>query len=241
MTQRCWQPGPARPRLDAEAVDVWLVALDGEQPDAVPLSAAERERAARFVRDEDRRRWVAARAALRTLLAAYADADPRALRFEEGPHGKPALAGGGVAGGEPAGGARVSGGVTGLRFNLSHSGDTALIAVARDREVGVDVELPRRAVDHVAIARRVLAAVEATRIEAIEDPQQRERAFLHAWVRWEAVLKCRGTGIGGAERAPSDPEPWVVDLDVDPPAAAALAVDPGPTTVRTWRWPPPSA
>ena len=221
MTEPRWPPGPARPRLDADAVDVWLCALDGAQPDDA-LSAQERERAARFVRDEDRRRWIAARASVRTLLGAYVDADPRALRFAAGPHGKPALA-------DAAGG---------LRFNVSHSGDTALIAVARDREVGVDVELPRRAVDHVAIARRVLTAAEAERIAAIEDPDERERAFLRAWVRWEAVLKCRGTGIGGAETPAAGPPPWVADLDVEPPAAAALAVEHGPVAVRTWRWSP---
>lgn len=221
MMRSRWEPGPARPRLDAATVDVWLIALDDARAND-SLSAEERERAARFVRDEDRDRWIAARTVLRALLGRYADADPRTLRFTAGPHGKPALANA----------------ADGLRFNLSHSADTALIAIAYDREVGVDVELPRRAVDHVALARRVLAADEANRIAAIEDPGERERAFLRAWVRWEAVLKCRGTGIGGAETAASDPPSWVTDLDVEPPAAAALAVEHGPVAVRTWRWSP---
>jgi 4'-phosphopantetheinyl transferase len=200
---------------------VWLIALDGA-PGSAPLSPQERERAARFLRDEDRERWAAARAALREVLSAYADTGPAALRFVEGPHGKPALA-------DDAGK---------LRFNLSHSADTALIAVAREREVGVDVELPRRAVDHVALARRVLSSAEADRIAAIEDPGERERAFLRAWVRWEAVLKCRGTGIGGAGEAHAGPEPWVVDLEIAPPAAAALAAEGDAPTVRCWRWRP---
>jgi 4'-phosphopantetheinyl transferase len=224
MTRSSWQPGPAQPQLDPGTVDVWLIALD-RAPRRDALSAAERERAARFLRVEDRDRWIAARTALRTLLGAYAGADPRALRFAEGPHGKPALA-------NDAGG---------LRFNLSHSAGTALVAVALGREVGVDVELPRRAVEHVALARRVLCAAEADRIAAIEDAGERERAFLRAWVRWEAVLKCRGTGIGGAGQTPGGSEPWVADLHIDPPAAAALAVEHGPLPVRTWRWPPASA
>jgi len=221
VTEPSWQPGPATPRLDVDTVDVWLVALDAEQPNDA-LSAQERERAARFVRDEDRKRWAAARTALRALLGAYTDANPRELRFTEGPHGKPGL----------------TGVPEGLRFNLSHSAGTALIAVTRDREVGVDVELPRRAVDHVALARRVLTAAEADRIVAIEDPAKRERAFLQAWVRWEAILKCRGTGIGGAQTPGSDPTPWVIELDVDPPAAAALAVQGAPPAIRCWRWRP---
>jgi 4'-phosphopantetheinyl transferase len=224
VTQTQWQPGPARPRLDADTVDVWLVDLPAQRAQdgrSELLSADERARAGRFVREQDSARWAHARSALRALLGAYTDADPRALRFIEGPHGKPEL---------------VAPAPAGLRFNLSHSGDLALIAIALDREVGVDVELPRRAVDHVAIARRVLTADEADRIQAVEDPQQRERAFLQAWVRWEAVLKCHGTGIGGAATAPPGPEPWVVELVVAPPAAAALAVAGDPCAVRAWRW-----
>lgn len=214
-------------------VDVWLVDLSAAARGAVDdaaLSAEERERAARFAHGEDGDRWSRARATLRTLLAACAAVDPSALRFAEGPHGKPALA-------APASAS--------VRFNLSHSGDTALIAVALDREVGVDVELPRRAVDHVAIARRVLGDAQADRLDALHDPRERERAFLHAWVRWEAVLKCRGTGIGAAERAgtrrgglPGGADPWVTELPIASPAAAALAVEGGPCAVRTWRWPP---
>lgn len=217
------QPGPARVRLDADAVDVWLADTDaGGHELGGLLSEDERVRAARFVRAADGTRWTHARGILRALLARYAEIEPRALRFAEGTHGKPVL-------GAPA--------PADLRFNLSHSGALVLIAVARGREVGVDVELPRRAVDHVAIARRVLGEEQAERLAALADPHERERAFLRAWVRWEAVLKCRGTGIGGAETAPAGPDPWVVELEVGPPAAAALAVEQGPCAVRGWRWP----
>jgi 4'-phosphopantetheinyl transferase len=148
-------------------------------------------------------------------------ADPRALGFAEGPNGKPAL----------------DTDAEGLRFNLSHSGDVALIAVALAREVGVDVELPRRAVDHVAIARRVLGDAKAQWLAAL-DPVDRAREFLRVWVRWEAVLKCRGTGIGGADQPERGWDPWVAELPIAAPAAAALAVEGGPCVVRTWRWAP---
>lgn len=225
MTQTPWQPGPAAPRLADGVVDVWRADLaDPAVHDAVRalLSAEERERAARFAQPEHGRRWAAARGTLRALLGAYAQADPRTLRFAKGAHGKPALAAG-------AGAPR-------LRFNLSHSGDVALYALALDREVGIDVELPRRAVDHVAIARRILGEAEAARLQAL-DPPLREREFLRAWVRWEAALKCRGVGIGGAETAPPGAaEPWVSELGLDAPAAAALAVADGPATIRCFRW-----
>ncbi len=229
MTPTAWPAGPARPRLDVGVVDVWRADLAAARaaPDAL-LLPEERERAARFADPAHGRRWSAARAILRALLGAYAGAAPRELRFAEGAHGKPALA------------SEVSGGAAGaaerLRFNLSHSGDVALYAVTLDREVGVDVELPRRAVDHVGIARRILGAAEAERLAAL-DPAARERAFLRAWVLWEAVLKCRGAGIGGADAPVDGPEPWVRELAIGAPAAAALAVADGPAAVRCWRWP----
>src|SRR3954447_15740394 len=66
-------------------------------------------------------RWANARAALRQTLAEYLGEDPAALRIRD--EDKPRL--------EPA---------SPLRFNLSHSADLALIAVATEREVGIDVE-----------------------------------------------------------------------------------------------------
>lgn len=209
-------------------MDVWRADLrTGGARERALLDASERERAARLVDPAHGRRWATARGILRALLASCLGADPRALRFAEGPHGKPALAGEHAA--APA-----------LRFNLSHSGDLALYAVTLEREVGVDVELPRRRVDHVAIARRVLGAGEAERLRAL-DPPAREREFLRAWVRWEAALKCAGTGIGGVATGDGGTEPWVAELAPGPPAAAALAVERGPCEVRCWRWPPAGA
>ncbi|HMJ01483.1 MAG TPA: 4'-phosphopantetheinyl transferase superfamily protein [Conexibacter sp.] len=232
MPQPQWAPPPSDLQLATGVVDVWRADLTaaGARERAL-LSADERARTDRFVRTEDGERWAAARGILRALLARYARADPRALRFEPGPHGKPALAG------ERAVAARADEiEPDRLRFNLSHSGDVALYAVTLDRELGVDIELPRRQVDAVAIARRVLGAAEAERLAAL-DPTERARAFLRAWVRWEAILKCHGTGIGGADAPSTGAEPWVCELDPGPPGAAALAVDPGPCEVRRWQWP----
>lgn len=223
MAHARWHSPPARPQPADGVVDVWRadLAAGGERERAL-LAPAERERAARFVRAEDGERWATARGILRALLGSCLDADPRGLSFVAGMHGKPLLIG---SNGEPGR----------LRFNLSHSGDVALLAVTLEREVGVDVELPRRTVDAVAIARRVLGDAEAERLRALDEPV-RQHEFLRAWVRWEAVLKCRGTGIGAAAASPAESDPWVCELDPGPPAAAALAVERGPCEVRRWRW-----
>jgi 4'-phosphopantetheinyl transferase len=187
--------------MQAGVVEVWRADL-AAAGDAVAssLTADERARAARFVRDSDGRRWARARGTLRAILGAelgIAPADVE-LRIAEG--GKPELA------------TRSR-----LRFNLSHSGEVALYALALDREVGVDVETRERPLDVVAVARRTLGPEEADRLAALE-PDVRHRDFLQAWARHEAELKC---GV---------PDPWVADLDIG--IAAAIAVEGGPCEVR---------
>ena len=210
------------PAAAEDVADVWRADLSaGGEAERALLSPAERERAGRFARPEDGVRWGRAHGILRALLARYTGLDARTVRFAEGPHGKPALAG------EPSD----------VRFNLSHSGDVALYAVALRREVGVDVELPRRPIDAVAIAERALGREQADRLRALA-PEDRDREFLRAWVRYEAVLKCDGTGIGAAGQGdPATPAPWLCELDVGAPAAAALAVAGTACTVRCWQWP----
>ena len=74
---------------DRGAADVWVAGL--EPPDAVRetlgeiLSVAERERAARFVFERDRRRFVAARTFLRLILSRELGTPPAALEIEIGP------------------------------------------------------------------------------------------------------------------------------------------------------------
>jgi 4'-phosphopantetheinyl transferase len=112
-----------------------------------------------------------------------------------------------------------------VRFNLSHSAGVALYAFALRRSVGIDVEVGRpRRIDPVALAARALGAEEAERLAAL-DPSEREAEFLRGWARHEARIKC------GVEA------PWIVELDVGPGAAAALAVQDGPCEVRRREWP----
>ena len=218
-TQPVWVGPPSLPRLADGVVDVWRADLaacgDGVTE---TLTAHERERAARFLREVDRRRWARARGVLRSLLAIYLDADPSSLAFVTEAQGKPAL--------EP---------LSLLRFNLSHSGEIALYALAIGREVGVDVEVGERPVDAVRLARETMGEEEARRLEAL-GPADRQRAFLVAWTRYEAVQKCRGTGIGA--EAPGDGAPvWASSLALGAGTIGALAVEgDAPPTVRLWQW-----
>lgn len=220
MAESTWPQAPAEPTLLHGVVEVWRADLrDFSRGEGALLSGPEFERAARFVRPGDGERWGLARGILRALIARYSGTDPRTVHFVEGWYGKPELAGD-----------------ESLRFNVSHSGDVALYALAFNRDVGVDVELPRRSTDHVAVGRRVFGDAEAERLQALE-PQEREREFLRLWTRWEAALKCHGAGIGGAEAMRDIPQPWIQELELGRPGAAAVAVAGGPCPVRCWQWP----
>ncbi len=214
-----WSPGPTSPRVRGGVVDVWRADLDAA-PDGVAelLCAEERARARRIVPDRPRTIWPRSRGMLRALLARYLDEDPRGLRFERGPLGKPAL--------RPPAGRKPD-----LRFNLSHSGAHALVAVTAGREVGVDIQcVARRGArrkHELAIAARLFGPEQARRLGEL-GPDARTRQFLRAWSAHEAALKCAGAGLAGASGpARRDPQSglWTAALDVGARAAASVATE----------------
>jgi 4'-phosphopantetheinyl transferase len=201
--------------LPADEVHVWLA--DASTADGVEslLNEAEQARAARLVVPASRQAYVAAHGLVRSVLASYLDADPATLAFNEAEGGKPSLVGGK------------------LRFNLSHTAGLAAVAVAVDREVGVDVERLRVVHGAERIARRIMTPAEFVQHSALPAAELGGN-LLRVWARKEALVKASGEGV----RAPlaelsSEPAPgsrWsAVDLDV-PGYAAAVAAD-GPA----WR------
>jgi 4'-phosphopantetheinyl transferase len=144
------------------------------------LPPDERSRSARFRFQADRRRFVVARAVLRDLLARHLEIEPAVIRFAYNAFGKPALT--------PEFGGRV-------RFNLSHSAHLALIAIATDVDVGVDVEWIRADPDQAEIARHFFSEAEVARLNAL--PRQlKAEEFFRCWTRREACVKARGQGLG---------------------------------------------
>lgn len=192
----------------AGEVHVWHVVLPEAEAAGVAqhLSADEEARAARFRVEAPRRRFVAARGALRRVLGDYLGEPAESFAIAPGPNGKPELAG------------------RRLHFSVSHSGDRALLAFACDRPLGVDLEQVRAAPDLLEIARRYFAADEAAALAAVAAPD-RARAFFALWTRKEACLKVDGEGVGSGLARPLDAfRPVTVrDLDVAPGYCAAVA------------------
>ena len=144
------------------------------------FTAREQARYRSFAHEEHRARWGAARGTLREVLGAALGKAPSEVEIRYGPHGKPF--------------------VDGLRFNLSHSGARALIALSVDCEVGADVELPRpRRTDD--IARRFFAPGEIARLFAIAEPAARQAEFFRLWTCKEAFLKVTGEGLSRSTRS----------------------------------------
>ncbi len=177
-------PPPATvPPLSPREVHLWRIRLD-HPPAAIThlaecLSPEEHRRAERFVRDEDRQRFIVSHAALRMILGQYLGVPPGQVEMVVAASGKPSLA---------------SSNLPPLHFNLSHSEDLALVGVALDRQIGVDVEHWRPLVDAESIVKRYFAPGERARWQALPDHEQLP-AFFRGWTRKEAYLKARGVGL----------------------------------------------
>src|SRR5262249_31494602 len=141
------------------------------------LSAEEQMRADQFRLKEPASRFVATRAALRTLLGHYLGTNASSIQFSLDARNKPRI--------NP----KLHG--TDLHFNVSHSGSLARVAVTTGNEIGVDVE-QRREVRHLdQIASRYFHRAEAAAVTATP-ATERVDAFLRCWTAKEAVLKAHG-------------------------------------------------
>jgi 4'-phosphopantetheinyl transferase len=156
--------------LASQGIDLrlWMVDLDMAIFDDEP-SQAERQRATRFVRPHDGRRYLAAHAALRHLLG-------KREEWVVGAHGKPALA-------SPP-----------PHFNLSRRGGVALIGVSATHEIGVDVEPLQAMADADELAQLHFTPHERDGVRR-ESGVARDRAFLRCWTRKEACMKATGFGL----------------------------------------------
>jgi 4'-phosphopantetheinyl transferase len=169
---------------EAEEIHLWRTDLDeASGQDGLlfrALSPLEQERARRFIFEQPRRRYIAGRAWLRSVLGAYLKLAPTAVPLTTGAHGKPGLA--------PA----ADG--TDLRFNLSHSGHFALLAVTAGREIGVDVQAVLADETWPAIAGRCFTPEEWALVQSLPS-DGRATAGAEIWTRKEAAGKALGLGL----------------------------------------------
>ncbi len=241
-----WRVAYSDISLPVGEVHLWRQIL--EQPPAQVqsslkvLSNDEQERAELFYFNKDREHFIIAHATLRTILGRYLNTDPGRLNFRSGSFGKPYLA--------------QESNPHDLRFNLSHSAGLALIAVARGRELGVDIERIRPEIMKDGIANRFFSPLETATLCALPD-HLRTEAFFNCWTRKEAYIKARGEGLSldpdkfDVSSAPGQPAAilgtridrddisrWsMLELDVCAGYAAAIVIEGSVWQLKRWQLP----
>lgn len=201
------------PSLDLapDVVDVWMAPLDvGEKKmdDFLHrLSPSEQKRVGALLEERAVHQYVVSRAMQRQLLANYVGGSPSDISFGVVAMGKPTLS-------KPND--------IGLKFNTTHSGNLVIIAVTKDRDVGVDTEKVRPVPRALRVAKRFYSDEEYRMLAALPECEL-DRAFLSIWVRREGTAKARGDSVwrglaswknGELEKSARD---WTVEpLDLGP-------------------------
>jgi 4'-phosphopantetheinyl transferase len=205
--------------LSEDEVHVWRADLNLSasriEQLAQILSPDEQLRAGKFYFERDRKRFIAGRGILRTILSRYLDLDPTLLQFSYSSRGKPALANTDTQGT--------------LCFNLSHSNALALYVLRRisvneagkgstqaslkeSCNLGIDLEHLRPMPDAEQLAKRFFSPREYAVISSLP-LEQKQEAFFKGWTCKEAYLKAIGYGLAGLEQ---------VEVSVTPGEPAAL-------------------
>ena len=163
--------------LKCNRIDIWQYSLEQSWPEAfLLLNTVEQHRAKRYHFERHQRRFIIARAMLRTILSRYLQCDTSAIAFSENVYGKPALAGNAI-----------------LQFNLSHSRESALLAIGHTHPLGIDLEyFSNRSL--TGISRLVFSEAEISQFSRVT-PANRSLSFFHIWAQKEAFIKACGMGL----------------------------------------------
>jgi 4'-phosphopantetheinyl transferase len=195
----------------ATGVALWWVPLDANEEALARMSTwlapEEHARAARYGRESLARRYVLGRARLRWILGRAVGVPPAEVPIVRGARGRPQLEGN-----------------AGFDFNVSHTEGVALIGIARDRRIGVDVEHSTRVVRADGLARKFLTPAEQATLAPLGESERRTR-FLRYWTCKEAMSKATGEGLSAPFR----------ELDVALANTIELVHGPAPYEPSRWR------
>ena len=186
-------------QLGANEIHVWLASCaDIEDPALLDryrrlMSAAEIERQQRYRFERDRHRDLITRALVRTTLSRYAATAPTDWNFHKGEHGKPEIIKPELVKSENIKSENIESPLP-LRFNISHSRDRVVCAVALQHDIGIDIEYTERHNDVLAIAKHHFSTSEREDLLALPVDRQRD-VFFDYWTLKEAYIKARGQGI----------------------------------------------
>ena len=174
----------------SDEIHLWLISVSADDPTLHScfdsLTSDETLRARRFLSEPTRRRFIITRAALRRILRGYHDKLPTDFPISTGTFGKPFLESAELK--------------APLHFNVSHSGDLALMGFCVRAEIGVDIEEERRLTGLVEIGKKVFSEREFSFLQTLPESERRT-AFFQLWTCKEASLKAEGTGFNRDPRS----------------------------------------
>jgi 4'-phosphopantetheinyl transferase len=173
------------PNLDQNRIYVWELDL-ATSPEGFAslwdlLTPDEQHRASRFYCEADQKRFVVGRANLRRILGKALGVEASQIALRKLPSGKLVLS--------------ALSGPGDLHFNVSHSSELVLIAAARRREAGIDVEATRENLSAHELAERFFCEAEWKELRELSGRDQ-QAAFFRCWTRKEAIVKAVGEGLG---------------------------------------------
>lgn len=245
LQQNLWLYPSKFPLLNDNEVHIWRVSLNQNSLSIKELfkilSLDEQQRVSKYYFEKDQKHFTVARAALREILGGYLDILPGKIRFSYNQYGKPTLNAGKNA--------------AWLHFNVSHSREIALFAVAREREVGIDIEFINEEFAVLEIAEHFFLPSEVFALNNLP-LQLQNAAFFRCWTRKEAHIKAVGKGLSHLlpnqptvspvqeESTPSlstdgfqKTRRWsVLTLAPKPNYIAALAVEGSVPILHQWKW-----
>ena len=196
-----WYNQDADKTLSDNEAHIWLNFLNLHQAKLKHLypllSPAEKERSEQFKHFKQRKNYIASHGFLHTVLSYYIDTAAEDIRFSMEEKGKPFIL--------------AEQNNQQIQFNLSHSGNLALLAVCRTHPVGIDIECIDRKSDYQGIARRFFTDNEQQAFFKLPEDQQKD-AFYQVWTRKEAHMKVTGQGLSLA------PTQFEVSVPPDEPA-----------------------
>ncbi len=176
-----WDNPPVNTRMGLNDIHVWRISLD-QKPDVVNrfeqfLDKEERSRAFSYRFKNDKRRYIVRHGALKKILNKYLCTKPGAIQFKYTRFGKPLLSSN-----------------TSFHLNMTHSKEYAILAVARNRSIGIDLEYMLPVINMDSMMKSVLTDEEYEMI-SVFSPLHRFQAFYDLWTLKEAYLKATGDGI----------------------------------------------
>jgi 4'-phosphopantetheinyl transferase len=184
------EPTMPEPNIDpptTDCIDVWLSFYEDIDDHALTTAyytmLTEREKAQeqRFHFAADRRRYLVARALVRTTLSRYTSIDPAALIFSANAYGKPHIE-------------ETQSELSQLTFNLSHTQGLIALAITKTLAIGVDVESVCARPNPFGIAENYFSPDEITEFNRVS-PDQKTTRFYEFWTLKESYIKARGLGL----------------------------------------------